>query len=82
MGYYNTFVVRIWCDDSRKLNRGYVQHVSSQEQRYFLAIDDLADFILGHLIPPAHDHGTGDQTSGNRVLAENLGGILEDGEEL
>jgi hypothetical protein len=82
MGYYNTFVVRIWCNDSRKLNRGYVQHVSSQEQRYFLAMDDLTDFILGHLIPPAHDSGTGDQTLGNHALAENLGGVLEDGEEL
>ena len=82
MGYYNTFVVRIWCNDALELNRGYVQHVSSQEQQYFLAMGDLTDFILGHLIPPAHDSGTGDQTLGNHALTENLGGILEDGEEL
>ena len=80
MGYYTTFVVKIWCDDSRKLNRGYVQHVSSQEQRHFLDMDDLTDFILGHLVPPAYNSEIGDQTVGKYVTDENLGDILENGE--
>ena len=80
MGYYNTFVVRIWCDDTLEMKRGYAQHVSSQEQRYFLDMDELEDFILDHLVPSAHNSGISDRTVGKHTSAENIGGILEDGE--
>lgn len=82
MGYYNTFVVRIWCNGIRKLNRGYVQHVSSKEQRHFLDINDLTDFILNHLGPPADDPEVDSRTVGNDAPGENLGGILDYGEEV
>jgi hypothetical protein len=49
-GYYNTFVVKIWCD--RGAMRGHIQHVSSQEHSYFLNLDDVANFIKSHLSPP------------------------------
>jgi len=49
-GYYNTFVVKIWCD--RRTIRGHIQHVSSQEHIYFLDLDDMANFIRTHLRPP------------------------------
>ena len=49
-GYYSTFVVKIWCD--RRKIRGHIQHVSSQEQIYFLDLDDMANFIRTHLGPP------------------------------
>jgi len=79
VGYYNTFVVRIWCNDSNELSRGYVQHVTTRQQRYFMDIDDLTDFILSHLVPPANDSGTGDQILSEQKRAENYGDILQDG---
>lgn len=79
VGYYNTFVVKIWCNDSNELSRGYVQHVTTQQQQHFVDIDDLKDFILSHLVPPGQTSGTGAPTSGEQKLAENLGDILQDG---
>ena len=79
MGYYNTFVVRIWCDDSRELNKGYVQHIYSQEQKYFLDMDDLKDFILAHLSPPIDDLRISNQTLGRYPPSENPGDIMRDG---
>ena len=35
MGYYNSFVVKIWTEDGRNLTRGYVQHVGTQESIHF-----------------------------------------------
>ena len=81
MGYYTTFVVRIWCKDTGELNKGYVQHVSTQEQRYFLDIDDLMGFIRSHLSPPTDDFGIGDRVLGS-TPARNLEDILKDGREL
>lgn len=76
MGYYNTFVVRIWCNDSDELSRGEVQHVTTKQQRYFLDIADMTDFILSHLKPPTHDSGTGNPILGEQKLAENIRDIL------
>ena len=82
MGYYITFVVRIWCKDMGELDKGYVQHVGTQEQRYFLNMDDLTDFIRSHLSPPIEDFGMGNQVFGERTSPENLKDIIKDGREL
>ena len=82
MGYYNTFVVRVWCDDIGEPGKGYVQHVISQEKRYFLKMDDLTAFILDHLSPPKDDFKISTQGAGKYITAENLGDILQDGREL
>ena len=79
MGYYTTFVVRIWCKDTGIMSKGYVQHVSTQEQRYILDMDDLLDFIRGHLSPPTDDIGIARKTSGECTLAENIKDVLKDG---
>ena len=79
MGYYTTFVVRIWCKDTGNISKGYVQHVSTQEQRYILDMDDLSDFIRGHLFPPNDDLGIARITFGEHALAENLKDVLRDG---
>lgn len=52
MGHYSSFVVRIWVDDNEGgMSRGYVQHVGTQESTHFLALDKMAQFMMGHLGP-------------------------------
>lgn len=77
-GFYNSFVVRIWSSEVGDLNRGHVQHAGTQEQRHFLDMRDLADFVLSHLVPPADDPETGTQTWGKQAPADNLGDIFRD----
>lgn len=79
MGYYNTFIVKIWCNDDGEMNRGYVQHVGTQEQRYFLDMDGLTDFIRGHLVLTSHDSGISEQTWGKNTPVENVEDVLQDG---
>ena len=79
MGYYNTFVVRIWCDEAGELNKGYVQHIYSQEQRYFIDMEDLKDFIFTHLSPPTDDLRISNQTLGMHPPSGNPGDIMQDG---
>ena len=53
MGYYNSFVVKIWSDEPGGKVRGHIQHVSSEESSHFLNLDKMLDFIVSHLGPPA-----------------------------
>jgi hypothetical protein len=56
MGYYSSFVVKIWVDENEGVSRGYVQHVGTQEAVYFLTLDKMVNFIMNHLgPPPSHD---------------------------
>ena len=50
MAHYNSFVVRIWSDDSGDV-RGEVVHVATQERRRFLTWDRMEEFIVEHLGP-------------------------------
>ena len=52
MGYYSSFVVKIWVDENEGVSRGYVQHVGTQEAMYFLTLDKMVTFIMNHLDPP------------------------------
>ena len=52
MGYYNSFVLKIWTDEEERRVRGHILHVSSQEDIYFLDVDKMVDFIMAHLYPP------------------------------
>ncbi len=52
MGYYNSFVLKIWTDEQERKVRGHVLHVSSQEGIYFLNVERMVDFIMAHLEPP------------------------------
>ena len=56
MGYYSTFVVKIWCNGRGGMTRGHVQHVGSQELTHFLRLENLTDFITSHLYPPSSDN--------------------------
>lgn len=54
-GYYNTFVVKIWCNETDAALRGYIQHVRSQERVYFMDMKDMTDFMQNHLDSPFSD---------------------------
>ena len=69
-GYYNTFVVKIWCDEAVANTRGYIQHVSSQERVYFVNLEDVMDFMHSRLSPPPNGSGAQDRWS---VLTEEFG---------
>ena len=49
MGYYNSFVVKIWTEDGQNLARGYIQHVGTQESIYFADWERMTNFMLSHL---------------------------------
>ena len=70
-GYYNTFVVKIWCDEGKM--RGHIQHVSTQEQVYFLSLENMTDFIVSRLNPPPNDSVTQDKAqSGLTLVGEDF----------
>ena len=52
VGYYNSFIVKIWTDEHEGKVRGHILHVGSQESAHFLKLDKMLDFIMGHLTPP------------------------------
>jgi hypothetical protein len=80
LGYYNTFVVKIWCDTCGRMTRGHVQHVRSQELVHFRDIASLADFMLNHLKPPSSEPVTSESPYGNvNPAVIEAGDMVEDG---
>ncbi|MFC1893858.1 hypothetical protein ACFLYR_07550 [Chloroflexota bacterium] len=76
-GYYNTFVVKIWRDEG--ILRGHIQHVGTQEHSYFLSLENLRDFIVNRLGPPASGVRMPDRMQDNWALVgEELGDIGSD----
>ncbi len=51
MGYYNTFVVRIWSDE-QGLSRGHIEHVLTHDNLVFGDPLAVVEFIRIHLGPP------------------------------
>ncbi|MBI4790235.1 MAG: hypothetical protein HY782_24640 [Chloroflexi bacterium] len=51
VGYYNSFVVRIWSDE-QGLARGSIQHVRSHDSLVFGDLATILEFIRVHLAPP------------------------------
>ena len=79
MGYYTTFVVKIWCDEAERVIRGHIQHVSTQEHTYFKSLENMTDFMMSHLGPPPSDFVTQNKTEdGLPILAEGIGDIGQD----
>ncbi len=76
MGYYNTFVVKIWCTDCGEMIRGHIQHVGSQEYAYFLNNQNMTDFMASHLTPsPSELSGGGKPGDGSKVFSDYLGDV-------
>jgi len=77
VGYYNTFVIKIWRDEG--IIRGHIQHVSTQEQTYFLNFESMTDFIVSHLGPLLNDAATLEKIPGGTiVLTEDFGDVGQD----
>lgn len=51
MGYYNSFVIRIWSDERGRMH-GKIEHVASHESLIFLDPEGIVEFICTHLDPP------------------------------
>ncbi len=51
MGQYQTFVVRLWTDETDELVRGHIQHIASQHATYFQCEPKMLEFIHEHLGP-------------------------------
>jgi hypothetical protein len=49
MGYYNSFLVKVWTDDGENLRRGHIQHVGTEKDIYFLKWEKMVDFMLDHI---------------------------------
>jgi hypothetical protein len=54
-GYYNTFLIKIWCDVSGSKLRGYIQHAGTHQQTRFTGSEEMNRFILNHLDVPGSD---------------------------
>ena len=48
---YESFIVRIWVDETEGVTRGQVQHVKTGDGCYFLSEDKMLAFIMSHLGP-------------------------------
>jgi len=52
VGYYNSFIIRIWSDEQGRL-RGRIEHVASQDYLVFSDPRKVVKFIRSHLgVPP------------------------------
>lgn len=51
MGYYSSFVVKLWVDDDLKMKRGCVQHVGTNTTMHFLSFDKMVKFMSSNLSP-------------------------------
>ena len=79
MGYYNTFVVKIWCDDHGEMVSGHVQHVSSQEHAYFSSLENMTGFVASHLGSTLSNFTVRDKRRSRlSILAKGLGEVGQD----
>lgn len=69
MGYYNSFIIRIWSDEQGRL-RGRIEHVASQDYLIFSDPRKIVKFIRSHLgVPPYYLPDTSEETP------DELGGV-------
>jgi hypothetical protein len=79
VGHYNTFVVKIWCDDYGDMIRGHIQHVSSQQYDYFSSLNNMTDFIVSRLGPPPNNPVIQNKARGGlSFLTKSIGDIGQD----
>jgi len=79
VGHYNTFVVKIWCDDYGDMIRGHIQHVSSQEYAHFSSLKNMTPFVVSHLGPPPSNSVTQNKARGGlSLLTKSIGDISQD----
>ena len=81
MGFYNSFIVRIWSKTSGKPDRGYIQHVGTQDKRHFLDIHDMVEFIQNHLAHPGDNARKDKQVTGTQKTIDYLEELFGDEQE-
>jgi hypothetical protein len=54
MGYYNSFIVRVWADGQGRLH-GNIEHVASKDNLAFIDLQAVVAFMRGRLAPPASE---------------------------
>jgi hypothetical protein len=74
-GYYNTFVVKVWCNEADETLRGYIQHVSSQERVYFNNLEDVNQFMKSHLKSPFSDMTDNGNIEKWAIMTDTFGDI-------
>jgi hypothetical protein len=80
VGYYNTFVVKIWCDNCGQMVRGRVQHVHSHEMLHFLDMTSMVVFMQNHLQVPIGEIVNIDRGNGNITpILQDFNGGESDG---
>ena len=70
-GFYGTFVVKIWVDPNRRLQRGHIQHVATQEGTYFLRWEKMLAFMTDHLDSPSNDMSNPSEITVNAVRGKS-----------
>ncbi len=69
MGYYNSFIIRIWSDEQGRL-RGRIEHVASQDYLIFSDLQKIVKFVRNHLsVPPYYLPDAPEETP------DELGGV-------
>jgi hypothetical protein len=57
MGYYNSFVLRVWSDD-RGTMRGTIEHVGTRDSLAFVEPERIRAFLRAHVaVPPDRSDG-------------------------
>lgn|GEM_PF-2143977 len=84
MKEYQTFIVRIWADDSSEVTRGHIQHVRTRRTLYFQNAVRMLRFIDEYLAPLSlsgndeQAEGADDQTEDEGNTTEQLERLLAD----
>ncbi len=78
MGYYNSFVIKIWAEDDKETIRGHMRHVGTQEEMYFLSLDKMIGFIMSHLGPSANHPFTHEEEEKGGVNLSQDSGIIDE----
>ena len=51
MGQYQTFIVRLWTEETERAVRGHIQHIASRRGAYFRDVERMIEFMRDYLEP-------------------------------
>lgn len=70
MGYYNSFIVRIWLDEDG-LSRGRIEHTRSHDDLVFTDLPAIVEFIRIHVALPPPGVPSSDGERDEETLADD-----------
>jgi len=71
VGYYSTFVVRIWVGNDAGDFMGRIQHVGTRDSIHFLTSSKMTEFMMQHLSPPSNDIGDHEEGDTPRAIPQD-----------